>query len=1274
MQNEQYFPRFRITGQNIEVAFDDDNAALHWLDSGVQNLVEYIKAGKNNDDYVGITFTDLEKPELPLHISFRRVDQLNHQVILNSLEKVAQSNSNFLSASKLRITIQHVASPRGYGRVKLRGTTFSEFCNQKSGILVVKNEDKLCLAYALCLAIARVTDDKHFLRLQTCDTILKAEAIKLCADAGVDLSNGAGLREIRMFQDFLSDYFITVYDSRMGNSTIFSGQTQNCVTKKYLNLIFENNHFNVILSLTAAFSFSYFCEICHKGYSKEIHHRNCPSLCPCCFSRPKCDINAINIKCDICNRYFRGRSCYLNHLQVQNKSKSPICMKLQNCKTCFVTIDKSRKRKHECGKKFCRVCLQVKEIRHNCYMPIDSKKPPRKGDNPLYIFYDLECTQEICMPGTTKYIHKPNLCIVHKVCNVCKKDTNSDNVCPNCGTREKIIELSENNCIITSFLKFLTSLPTKFNRIAIIAHNMGHYDGHFVLKQIIQDSYSWFPKVIMNGNKILLIESSRYRFIDSINFLPTSLAKLPKMFGIHAQKGYYPHKFNTLQNYSYIGPLPEKEMYDYDSMSTNERKAFLQWYEEENSKNALFNNNAELIKYCRIDVDILRLACVKFMDSFQNENSVDVFFESTTIASACSKVFRRKFLNENVIPITPRGGYRESDNQSLIALQWLAWMEKVHKIKLQHAGNSREKRLKEGMLVDGYHEPSNTVFEFFGCYFHGHEKCYPSAQTLGQPGGELFKRREQTEAKCDRIKQAGYNLIFTYECEFRKLIAENRNLAQFMDEYPLNNTSKLNLRHAFYGGRTNAVKLHYKVQPGEKIMYFDYCSLYPYVNKKSPYIYDHPNIYVGNDCKNVDLNSFHGFIKCKVLPPNQLYIPVLPCHINNKLVFPLCRICAITESDQSCKHSNGEREFIGTWGAPEIRLSIAKGYKVIEIFEIYEYKVIQYDSVKKTGGLFAEYVNNFLKLKVEASGLPEFCKTDELTEEYIKEFYEREGVQLEKQNIKKNPGLRALAKLMLNSFWGKFGQREDKPTTAIISSPSDLYEKLIDPSIEVKSIIAVNDDVIIVNSTVKQEAAQSLKTVSLPVANYTTMGARLLLYKVLDMLTNRVIYFDTDSIIFVHKPGDEIPPTGPFLGDLTDELLEYGTGSYITEFVSGGPKNYAYKVFTPSTQAEQTVCKVKGFSLNFRNSQIINFETVKRLVLSEDENQILRSEDYRICRTNDNLVFSTIQTKKYRTVYTKRRRLNDGSFDTLPFGYKADEDDDDDELTKLIRLFPATYV
>ena len=84
------------------------------------------------------------------------------------------------------------------------------------------------------------------------------------------------------------------------------------------------------------------------------------------------------------------------------------------------------------------------------------------------------------------------------------------------------------------------------------------------------------------------------------------------------------------------------------------------------------------------------------------------------------------------------------------------------------------------------------------------------------------------------------------------------------------------------------------------------------------------------------------------------------------------------------------------------------------------------------------------------------------------------------------------------------------------------------------------------------------------IAAFSTCWARLKLYSLLETIGERVLYVDIDSIIFMSRPGDKDPKTGSFLGELTNELKKK-----ITEFVSGGPKNYAYKTFL----GEQ-VCKV----------------------------------------------------------------------------------------------------
>ena len=91
--------------------------------------------------------------------------------------------------------------------------------------------------------------------------------------------------------------------------------------------------------------------------------------------------------------------------------------------------------------------------------------------------------------------------------------------------------------------------------------------------------------------------------------------------------------------------------------------------------------------------------------------------------------------------------------------------------------------------------------------------------------------------------------------------------------------------------------------------------------------------------------------------------------------------------------------------------AIEKGYVVLNLHEVWHWE-------ETSDELFKEYVNTFLKIKQEASGYPKDCVTDEQKQRYIDDYYEHEGIRLDPDKIEYNPGLRYLAKLVLNSLWG----------------------------------------------------------------------------------------------------------------------------------------------------------------------------------------------------------------------------------------------------------------
>ena len=169
------------------------------------------------------------------------------------------------------------------------------------------------------------------------------------------------------------------------------------------------------------------------------------------------------------------------------------------------------------------------------------------------------------------------------------------------------------------------------------------------------------------------------------------------------------------------------------------------------------------------------------------------------------------------------------------------------------------------------------------------------------------------------------------------------------------------------------------------------------------------------------------------------------------------------------------------------------------------------------------------------------------------------------------------------SFWGKFGERINKPTAVSVKDPSRLFSLLSDSALDISTLRLCTDDILeAVYTSVQENAVKGTKT-NIFVAAFTTCHARLKLYESLDTLQKQVLYYDTGSVVYKWRPDQPSIATGDFLGDMTDEL----DGDVITEFVSGGAKNYGY-----TTRQGKVVCKVRGFTLNVHEAAVLNFQTI----------------------------------------------------------------------------------
>ena len=153
------------------------------------------------------------------------------------------------------------------------------------------------------------------------------------------------------------------------------------------------------------------------------------------------------------------------------------------------------------------------------------------------------------------------------------------------------------------------------------------------------------------------------------------------------------------------------------------------------------------------------------------------------------------------------------------------------------------------------------------------------------------------------------------------------------------------------------------------------------------------------------------------------------------------------------------------------------------------------------------------------------------TPENVEDYEAHEGVRLEPDRMHFNPGMRAIAKHELNSFWGKFGESPNKVTTEYITEVATWLRLATSPRHDVHAIYPVNQDMIMVMYNLHEEHTDSLNN---------------------DMCT---------SVSIVGYP------------DAT-----------MVEFGYPGPKNYGFWVSTGATKV-----KVRGISLTVRVRETLNW-------------------------------------------------------------------------------------
>jgi hypothetical protein len=413
------------------------------------------------------------------------------------------------------------------------------------------------------------------------------------------------------------------------------------------------------------------------------------------------------------------------------------------------------------------------------------------------------------------------------------------------------------------------------------------------------------------------------------------------------------------------------------------------------------------------------------------------------------------------------------------------------------------------------------------------------------------------------------------------------------------------VRKSYSGGRCEVFK-----RIGSNLNSYDVNSLYPSVMALHKFPINPSPVLKDIPVKDF-LKYYRGrpyIVTARVSAPKDLIVPILPLKMNVpgerdvKLLYPV----------------GGENsdELEWTWCSPEFEKALRNGYKLLEVKELILYGA-EVD-------LFSGYVYKLYDIKQHATG-----------------------------------ARRQVAKLLMNSLYGKFGQRDEVHRLKIVTA--GLLKEMIaekteegEPRYAFLQVMSLDEGNFLVEYRGESHMDHNYVTLS----SFITSYARLALYEWMEVawsLGGEVWYVDTDSV----KTNVKMPNDPNKLGALKDE-------GHILEAVFIKPKVYA--TFKGYKDGEvQGEVKNKGVIKAALNK--MDYYTMKAwlfqnevVLYTYDEAHPEEAEHKRAPKVRDVMYrihdkADKIPLKKKQKLVDDKRVLDKNLVDTYPLGYNGPRKD-----------------
>lgn len=1019
-----------------------------------------------------------------------------------------------------------------------------------------------------------------------------------------------------------------------------------------IHLVFDQGHIHAISSFPAF--------VKNEGRKDDLRLYN---YCPICDEKQKADlrknkVSALNHITECC-RTCDFKIGYEEELEKQLSTQvAEVYKAYKKVGNKTITYHKC----HQCGAEI----HQHNYMNHHCYVP--KKKCEDINEKNIYV-YDLECSQQVDELGL--YKHECNCLMIRKVY--------PEN------------EEEKNGRYFPTEIEFVNALVTEpeFQNALFIAFNGGSYDIHFLLRVFergeITHTYVPSPTSKHKFIQIQLTEKN-IRFIDFMRFIPGSLKNIAEAFEIPVSKGDFPHKFNNGVNDDYVGRIPalisEHDYWGLENFrSQKDKDKFIEWYASQEEiycnchdecvcSKMKWNFQNEIRKYCLLDVIVLaeivrhyRHACLNFecqdsekimnwsvprLDPLQFMTLPQITMQTLVHGFSSFDDARYDFKGITTTFKKIRGG------QSWEGVLWVYQQMLARKEFIHYLGNSTKEYydFETNLSVDGYAPESQTIFLYLKCSYWGCPDCMQEYHEFNWilPDRAMYASDVKSHYEgCLRSLRSSYREVVTiWDHEFN---------TSFMDPYLLKCCQLMRPEDCFYGGRTEVFQLFAHAEKlGKEIHYYDVTSLYPSVYAHHPLPVGHPKHILGFE---VDPSRFHptasnryyGFARIKVVPNKSDIIGLLPQRDekSGRLFFPV-------------------HPMEGCWGTEEIYLAMQNGYIVEQVYELYYWDERNYSSLH-----FSAYVNYFFQLKQEAEGWKKLGATSENPtveeqNELVEKLYVQNGnlARIRPHKVRKNAVLRSLAKLYLNSLWGKFAQKSSKTQHTTIYGTQQFLALWNNSKVDQSNckFREISPGVYKTSYNLKSEFVNPVRHGNLFIAAKVTETARCVLHqKMLQVGPENVIYCDTDSVIFLYST---------MMGILTDVGLGKWTNEYPSSIIEHvyalAPKLYSLKL-RPTGKDPYETFRAKGIQMTLENQSRMVFECIKplieNLVTGKNTNFTIPVKNFTIFSNSGNSalpygqVFSRYNEKKVRAIITKRifqlqetiEWENCSQIRTFPFGF-----------------------